>query len=149
MYTEAKRHPITTGLKIQSDKLKNAFTKYPKKGFKGSKNANFYEFLTMGMVPYLTGSAMMIGVFNFASKFFNTEAATNSAKLGKRMGLGVVLYGLGKTLSKKLIEKPVKMKYGIDVNLPYKKVINELPEEDNKDNLVAHEYHKAYCRTIF
>ena len=57
---------LATGLKIQANKLKNAFTEYPKKGLKGSKNANFYQFLTMGTVPYLVGSATLIGVFNFA-----------------------------------------------------------------------------------
>ncbi len=144
MYDEGRKHPITTGLKIQGNRLANAFTKYPKKGIEGSKNANFYEFLTMGMVPYLTGSATMIAVFNLASKFFDNEAAESASTLGKKMGLGVVLYGAAKILSKKLIEKPLKFRYGIDVNLPYKKVINELPEEGNKNNLVAHEYHKAF-----
>ncbi len=144
MYQETKKHPITTGLKIQSDKLKKAFTTYPKKGLKGSKNANFYEFLTMGTVPYLVGSAGMIAVFNLASRFFNTADAKNASKLGKKMGLGVLFYGVAKTLSKKFIEIPVKAKYGIDVNLPYRKVINELPEEDNQNNLVSYEYHKAF-----
>ncbi len=144
MCEEKKKHPISTSLKIQTDKLTKAFTKYPEKGFKGSKNANFYEFLTMGTVPYLIGSATLIAVFNLASRFFDTPAAVNASKLGKKMGIGVVLYGLGKTFSKKLIETPVNMKYGIDVNLPYDKKIDELPENDNKDNLVAHEYHKAY-----
>ena len=144
MYMEKKNHPITTNLKIQGYKLANAFTKYPKKGFKGSKNSNFYEFLTMGMVPYLVGSGMMMAVFNAASKFFDTPSAVNASKIGKGMGLGVLFYGLGKTLSKKLIEVPVNMKYGIDVNLPYKKIIYELPDKDNKDNLVTHEYHKAF-----
>lgn len=144
MYEDKKKHPVSTGLKIQSNKLVNAFTTYPKKGLKGSKNSNFYEFLTMGMVPYLTGSATMIAVFNLAAKFFDTPAAVNASKLGKKMGLGVVMYGLGKTLSKKLVEAPVNMKYGIDVNLPYKKIIHELPDKNNTDNLVTHEYHKAF-----
>lgn len=144
LYDEKKKHPVTTGLKIQADKFKNACTTYPKKGFSGSKNSNFYEFLTMGMVPYLTGSAMMIAVFNLANKFFDTPAAKNASKLGKKMGLGVVAYGLAKTLSKKFVEVPVNMKYGIDVNLPYKKKINELPEKGNEDNLVSYEYHKAF-----
>lgn len=144
LYNEKKKHPITTGLKIQADKFVNACTTYPKKGFSGSKNANFYEFLTMGMVPYVLGSGAMIGVFNLASKFFDTPAAANAGKLGKKMGLGVIAYGLAKTFSKKLIEVPVNMKYGIDVNLPYKKIVYELPEESNKDNLVTHEYHKVF-----
>ena len=144
MYQEFKMHPVTTSLKIQKDKLSKAFTTYPKKGLKGSKNANFYEFLTMGTVPYLVGSATMISVFNLASRFFDVESAKNASKLGKKMGLGVLFYGIAKTLSKKFIETPVKAKYGIDVNLPYKKVINELPEEDNQNNLVSYEYHKAF-----
>ncbi len=144
LYSETKKHPITTAVKIQADKFTKAFTTYPKKGMSGSKNANFYEFLTMGMVPYLAGSAAMIGVFNLASKFFDTPGAVNSSKLGKRMGIGVVLYGLFKVISRKFIEKPVKWRYGIDVNLPYKKKIDELPEESNKDNLISYEYHKVF-----
>lgn len=144
MYQAKKRHPITTSAKINGDKLVKAFTKYPTKGLKGSKNANFYEFLTMGIVPYLAGSATMIAVFNGAAKFFKTPDAVSSSKIGKKMGIGVALYGVAKTLSKKLIEAPVNMKYGIDVNVPYKKEIDELPEKDNKDNLKAYEYHKAY-----
>ena len=50
---ERDKHPLGLNVKIQANKMKNAFTKYPKKGITGSKNANFYEFLTMGTVPYL------------------------------------------------------------------------------------------------
>lgn len=144
MAEQMAKKPISTTLEIQTDKLKNAFTKYPIKGLKGSKNANFYEFLTMGTVPYLVGSATMIGVFNYASKYFDTPSAVNALKNGKKFGIGVALYGVAKTLSKKLIETPVKWKHGIDVNMPYKKVVHELPEESNKDNLVTHEYHKVF-----
>ncbi len=141
---EHAKHPIGTGLKINTEKLFNAFTKYPKKGMEGSKNANFYEFLTMGSVPYIIGSLMMMAVFNFANRYFDTPSSVNASKLGKKMALGVVAYGILKNISKKFIELPVKYKYGIDVNLPYKKIINELPEENNKDNLVTHEYHKVF-----
>lgn len=132
-----------SSIAITAEKLKNAFTTYPAKGLAGSKNANFYEFLTMGMVPYLTGSAAMIGVFNFASKFFNNAAMKSASKLGKKMGIGVLFYGLGKTFSKKLIETPLALKYNIK-NVPYKKLVHELPEKRNKDNLVTYEYHKAF-----
>lgn len=144
LYNEKKKHPITTGAKIQADKFINACTKYPQKGLKGSKNSNFYEFLTMGAVPYVAGSGMLIAVFNLANKFFDTPAAKSASALGKKMGLGVLAYGVAKNVSKKFVETPLNMKYGIDVNLPYKKKIDELPEDGNKDNLVAYEYHKAY-----
>lgn len=144
----AKEHsmfPVLTSIKTEKHKLKNAFTTYPQKGMTGSKNANFYEFLTMGKVPYLIGSAGLIAVFNLATKGYNNTTAMGWAReTGKQMGIGVVLYGIAKTLSKKLIELPVKHKFGIDVNLPYEEIKNEIPEDRNKNNLIAKEYHKVY-----
>ena len=139
-----EKNPALTNLKNKTDKFIKSFTTYPKKGLTGSKNANFYEFLSMGTVPYLVGSATMIAVFNVANKFFDTPAMKNAYKTGKKMGIGVLLYGIAKTASKKLIETPVKMKYGIDTNMPYQKIVYELPEESNKDNLVKHESHKVF-----
>ena len=55
---------FSTRTRIGFDKLTNALTLYPAKGLKGDKNANFYEFLTMGTVPYLVGSATLMGVCN-------------------------------------------------------------------------------------
>lgn len=141
---EMDKHPVSTSLKIGATNLTNAFIKYPIKGFKGSKNANFYQFLQMGTVPYLMGSAAMAAVFNVARVFFDTPAAKSAAKLGNRMALGVVGYGIMKNLSKKFIELPVKHLRGIDVNIPYDKVVHELPEKGNENNLTQHENHKAF-----
>ena len=139
-----EKNPALKSIRNKADKFVKSFTTYPKKGLLGSKNANFYEFLSMGTVPYLVGSAAMIGVFNLANRFFDTPAAKSASLIGKKMGLGVVFYGVAKALSKKLIETPVKMRYGIDVNMPYQKIVYELPEESNKNNLVKHESHKVF-----
>ncbi len=144
MLEEYKKHPISTKFNITYDKLTNALTTYPAKGFRGSVNSNFYEFLTMGTIPYLVGSGMMMAVFGFAGRFFDAKSMAASAKTGKKMALGVLFYGLAKTLSKKLIETPVKLKYGVDVNLPVRRVINEIPDGTNNDDLVSYEYHKAF-----
>ena len=40
----------------------SAFIDYPIKGLRGDVNANFYEFLTMGIVPYILGSAVFMTV---------------------------------------------------------------------------------------
>lgn len=141
---EMDKNPISTSAKIGATKLKNAFIDYPIKGFKGSKNANFYQFLQMGTVPYILGSGAMIAVFNAARYFFDTPAAKSAAKLGNKMALGVIGYGIMKGLSKKFIEVPVKHFRGIDINIPYEKVVYELPEKGNEDNLVKREYHKAF-----
>lgn len=144
MVEDMAKHPISTSAKIGATKLSNAFIKYPIKGFKGSKNSNFYEFLQMGTVPYILGSLSMMAVFNAARLFFDVSDSKSAGKIGNGMALGVLGYGLMKNLSKKFIEVPVKLARGIDVNIPYDKVINELPEKGNENHLVQHEYHKAF-----
>ena len=46
---------IKTSLKQGTQKTMSAFIDYPVKGLKGDINSNFYEFLTMGIVPYIAG----------------------------------------------------------------------------------------------
>ena len=154
LYKEQKNNPILTKLKIEGYKLKKAYTEYPEKGFSSSKNSNFHEYLEMGeKVAFPLGCATMIAIPNIPAKFFaNVKSKCKAAEIGRKMGMGVILYAAFKNLSKYLIETPVNLKYGIDVNLYYKKKINELPEErnlkkseTNKDgNLVSYEYHKAF-----
>lgn len=134
--------------RIQVDKFLNAITVYPVKGFMGSPNANFYEFLTMGMVPYLVGSGTLMAVFNMATKYFEPSQAKHARNIGNKMALGVIFYGLLKSLSKKLIEVPVYLKTGIDINQPYRDVKSQLPERfgdpSGKDCKKSAEYHKVF-----
>ena len=141
---EREKHPILTSAKINAEKLKKAFIDYPIKGFKGSKNADFYEFLTMGTVPYLIGSGTLIAVFNAASKYYDAPAMASAAKRGRQLGVGVALYAIAKSLSKKLIEYPIKLRYGLDLNLPLRQKIDELPESKDDKNLIAFENHKVF-----
>ena len=117
---------------------------YPAKGLKGSKNANFYEFLTMGTVPYLIGSAGLMAVFNFANKFFSPFDKVQASKIGQKMALGVLFYGVAKSLSKQLISRPVNMLTGVDTDQPYAKVIYELPDNINDTDITSIEYHKVF-----
>ena len=135
---------IYTYTRIGMDKLTNAFTLYPAKGLKGSKNANFYEFLTMGTVPYLIGSAGLMAVFNFANKFFSPFDKFQASKIGQKMALGVLFYGVAKSLSKQLISRPVNMLTGVDTDQPYAKVIYELPDNINDTDITSIEYHKVF-----
>ena len=135
---------FSTNYKISVDKLGNAFTIYPAKGLKGSKNANFYEFLTMGIIPYLIGSVTLMSVFNTANKHFAPFARTKAAALGKKMALGVLFYGAMKSISKAFVTKPVKMLTGIDTERPYAKVIYELPDDINDTDITNIEHHKVF-----
>ncbi len=120
----------------------NAFTEYPAKGLKGDINSNFYEFLAMGRVPYLLGSATFIGVFNAASQFFDSRGMQQSKKIGLKLAAGVIFYALAKTLSKDLITRPVSWATGIDIEQPYlnvvypfpKVILSEPPKPNDKNN---------------
>lgn len=119
----------------------SAFTEYPVKGLTGNKKSTFYEFLTMGTVPYLLGSATFIALFNTVSKFpnFNKKGAK---ALGNKMALGVIFFGLAKNLSKSLITKPVKWATGIDTEMPYQRVSYTIPT--SKDDTPIPEYEQHY-----
>lgn len=131
-------------LSIFGDKFFNAFTVYPAKGLKGSRNSNFYEFLTMGMVPYTIGSLTLMGLFNGVNKYFKPSARKAASSLGTKMALGVLFYGIAKEASKTLISAPVKAFTGVDINMPYKKFINEFATSDFLPSPKSIEYHKTF-----
>ena len=139
------RNNFSTRFRIGMDKFTNAITLYPAKGLKGNRNANFYEFLTMGQVPYLIGSATLMAVFNSANKLFVGPDAQKAAKpLGRKMALGVIFYGLAKEFSKSLVTGPVHWMTGVDTNLPYAKVNYELPDNIYDTDITSIEYHKVF-----
>lgn len=106
----------------------SAFIEYAPKGLAGDVNSNFYEFLAMGRIPYLVGSATFIGVFNGLSKAFDSRGGHQANNLGLKFATGVVLYALAKTLSKDLISRPVAWATGVDIEQPYKNVIYSFPK---------------------
>ena len=108
----------------------------------GSKNSNFYEYLSLGIVPYITGSAMMIATSLAATKFFNPNDAKASGMMGKGVAMGVLLYAAMKWAANKVMNKGTQLITGVDMDMPYKKVINELPE--NGREKVVTEFHRVF-----
>ena len=133
---------IKTRVLQKTDKTMNAVIEYPVKGLRGDVNSDFYEFLSMGIIPYVVGSAMFMLMFNLLSKHLTPKQAL----AGKKMGLGVVLYGLGKTLSNDLVTRPVYWSTGVDVELPYKNIYCTLPTRPgaNADVDHKHQQRKVY-----
>lgn len=141
--TVLKNNPATN-FRIGMDKFTNALTLYPAKGLQGNKNANFYEFLSMGTVPYLIGSVMLMSVFNTANKYFAPFAKEKASAMGKKMALGVLFYGIAKNVSKSFVTKPIHLITGVDSELPYAKVNYELPDDINDTDITSIEYHKVF-----
>ena len=137
------KNNLSTRTRIGLDKVTKAFTIYPAKGITGSINSNFYEFLTMGTMPYLVGSATLMAVFNSANKYFNHNAKFKASQLGNKMALGVLFYGLFKEMSKSFVNLPVRLRTGIDTEVPYAKVNYLLQNSPEDYNLTSIEYHKV------
>ena len=142
--TTLKPNTLKNKLMSTYQQTTSAFIEYPVKGLSGSKKSNFYEFLSMGVVPYLVGSATLMGVFNGVSKCFSNNASVKAAKaLGNKMALGVVFYGVAKTLAKPLISVPVKLATGIDTEMSYEKHIYSNPDLNLKHPIHEYEQHKV------
>lgn len=137
------KNNFLTRTRIGFDKFTNALTLYPAKGLKGSRNSNFYEFLTMGSVPYIAGSLTLMSVFTSHGKY-DVFSKTKAGPIGRKVALGVLFYGLAKQISKSFITTPVKALTGVDVNVPYAKVVYEHPEYVEDSDITSIEYHKAY-----
>ena len=119
---------LQTRISQKFHKTSNAFLEYPIKGLKGDVNSDFYEFLSMGIIPYLAGSAMFMLMFNMIGKL-DPKSKVLAGMNGKKMALGVVLYGLFKTLSNDLVTRPVYWGTGVDLELPVEHVYYPLPTE--------------------
>ncbi len=105
----------------------------------------------MGIIPYLIGSGMFMGLFNLVNKNLQPKSRIFAGNNGKKMALGVVLYGLGKTLTGDLVTRPVAMATGVDIELPYRNVYYPLPTKPGAqaDIFPEHQHRKVFDSSEF
>jgi len=138
--THIHKQNALSGIKAGAHKLTNdVFTYFPK-GFQGSKNSDFYEYLSLGMVPYAIGSVMMYSLYKAANGFFKIADKTAADSAANIAGAGVILYGLGKLASRKLSRTLINASTGVNLDLLYLKKVNELPEPGQEKGLVRTQY---------
>jgi hypothetical protein len=141
-----KKTPVT-GVKVAAHKLASGVGPYTKKGLEGSRNSNFYEFLSMGAVPYILGSVATVGTY--AAMRISGNGAAEAKKKAATVAAGVVLYGVGKLLGGKVMNKAVKTGTGIDLDMTYKRTTAELPEGPGQKAKKRNEYHKVFASADF
>ena len=145
---ESKILPNTLETRVMQkfDKTASAITEYPVKGLRGDVNSDFYEFLAMGIIPYLIGSGMFMGLFNLVNKHLLPESKKIASTKGKQMALGVILYGIGKILGNDLVTRPIAAATGVDIELPYRNVYYPLPTKPGEaaDIYPQHQQRKVY-----
>lgn len=132
------------GAKAEVHKLHNDIFTYFPKAFAGSKNSDFYEFLSLGKVPNLIGSATLIALPLAANRFFNAQDAKYAGISGRQAAAGVVLYAIGKWAYQKLARTAINASTSIDLDMKYVNKKNELPEPGQDKGLVRTQYPGVY-----
>ena len=143
-----KQGPLT-GLKAGVHKLTNDIFTYFPKGFQGSKNSDFYEFLSLGMVPYILGSITMVALYGLCNK--QLQLADKPFALGniKNVGMGTALYALGRWITPKISHTMIHAITGIPLDLKYINKVNELPEAGREKGIVRTQYPGVYDSVQF
>lgn len=137
------KNNISTRAKIAVDKTMK-LPIYAVRGMKGDRNASFYEFLEMGKIPFVVGGASMIYAFCSGISKEKQHEAFMASKVAKRAAMGVILYAVGKSIANAVVNAPVKAFTGIDVNLPYRRVVKLQQLSNDQQEKTRVEYHKAY-----
>lgn len=143
------RQDPLSGLRAGAHKFSNDILTYFPKGFQGSRNSDFYEFLSLGMFPYLTGSLTLIAAYCFGKKSFNAMDAHSASITAKNVAAGVGLYALGKWLSPKLSRTLIHASTGVDLDMTYINKVNELPELGEEKGKVRVQYPKVFDSVDF
>ena len=143
------KQDVLLGAKAESHKLQNDIFTYFPKGFAGSKNSDFYEYLSLGKVPNLIGSVMLAGLYGFANGSFNVQNKIGASKIFKKAAAGVIFYAAGKWAYQKLSRTLIKSSTGIDLDMRYVKKVNELPEPGQEKGFVRVQYPGVYDSVQF
>ncbi|HBG49426.1 MAG TPA: hypothetical protein DDW90_08000 [Cyanobacteria bacterium UBA9971] len=131
-----------TKLKVELKKAAK-LPEYAYRGLKGDPNANFYEYLSLGNIPYFIGGPLLAAVFAFGATRFGTQEKVSAVIRAKQIAVGVGLYYLGAELAKKVIDIPVKFFRGVDLNHPYENVVDCRATSTTGYSPKKIEYHKV------
>jgi len=116
---------------------------YAYRGLKGDPDANFYEYLSLGKIPYFIGGPLLAAVFAFGATRTNPQARASAIKRAKQIAVGVAFYYTGVELAKKVIDIPVKLFRGVDLNQPYENVVDCRAVSKTGHSPKKIEYHKV------
>ena len=95
---------------------------YAYRGMKGDPDFNFFESQKVSKIPYYLGGLGLAGI----ALCGKNSAIPNKNKAGnayaKKIFLGVLMYYIARTVANAVIDIPMKIFRGIDLNRPYRKI---------------------------
>ena len=143
-----KQGPLS-GVKVGAYKFAKNVTTYFPKGFRGSKNSDFHEFLSLGSAANFIGSATLIALYNLANHNFNAQDASAAGSVGRKFAAGVILYGLAKVITPKIVHQALKYSTGVNLDMYCANKINELPENGEEKGKLRTQYSKVFASKDF
>lgn len=112
---------IGTKVKINIETALNT-PGYAYRGMKGDPDFNFYEYLKVSKIPYYIGGLGLAGVCLAGKNKYSTADKFANSAIFKKVLTGVLMYYIAKAIANVVIDVPVKLFRGIDLNMPYKKI---------------------------
>jgi len=121
LHDKLRHNDLITKTKINIETALNT-PGYAYRGMKGDPDFNFFEFLKVSKIPYYLGGLGLAAVC-LAGKDPNTaSSAKANHHLVKKVLTGVILYYAAREVANAVIDIPVRLFRGIDLNMPYRKI---------------------------
>lgn len=120
-HDKLRKTDLITKTKIGIDTALNT-PGYAYRGMKGDPDFNFYEYLKVSKIPYYIGGLGLAGVCLAGKNKYSVADASANHRIFKKVLTGVLMYYIAKEVANAVIDIPVKLFRGIDLNMPYKKV---------------------------
>jgi len=95
---------------------------YAYRGMKGDPDFNFFEALKVSKIPYYLGGLGLAGICLAGKDSIVPANAKANHQIFKKILTGVLLYYAAREVANAVIDVPVKLFRGIDLNMPYRKV---------------------------
>jgi len=132
---------ISSKIGVEYKKIKK-LPEYVYRGLKGDPDANFYEYLSLSKIPYFIGGPMLALGFAFGITNHDLQAKSFAKAKFNHILAGVILYYIAVELAKKVIDVPVKIFRGVDLNQPYEQMVACKATSAKGDSPKKAEYHK-------
>jgi len=120
-HDKLRKDDFLTKAKINIDTAINT-PGYAYRGLKGDPDFNFFEYLKVSKIPYYLGGLGLAAVALCGKNNLIPSAKKANNQFVKKILTGVIMYYAAREVANAVIDIPVKLFRGIDLNMPYRKV---------------------------
>ena len=116
-----RNHGIMTKFKTNIETALNT-PGYAYRGMKGDPDFNFFEYLKISKIPYYIGGLGLASVALCGKNPLIPHTSKANTAFVKKVLLGVLMYYAAREAASAVIDIPVRIFRGVDLNRPYRKI---------------------------